>query len=200
MAETPPPPPAARPLRDPWVRPGLALLAALTALALVLYRNAPQSAGELRSRAWVAVAPDAFTPRVARARERAQAALRAKAAGDTAGAIARLAEAEQEAWSARELALGAGDEGPAAADTARVRTATELWAGLVLDRAALMLEAGARPWYRGDDDQLLREALAAVDRVRAVPTSAALRARADGIAAQAERQLRAGPLELIPPL
>ncbi|HEX5725511.1 MAG TPA: hypothetical protein VFX98_08590 [Longimicrobiaceae bacterium] len=179
-------------LTDPWVRPGLALLALLTALALVLYRNAPQSAGELRSRAWVALSPDAFTPRIARARERAQAAERARAAGDTAGAIARLAEGEQEAWSARELAAGT--------DTSRTRVATELWAGLALDRAELMLEAGARPWFRGDDDQLLREARAAVERVQAVPVPPPLQARARGIAERIRRELRPGPLEVVPRL
>jgi hypothetical protein len=175
-------------LRDPWVLPGLALLAVLTVAVVLLYRGAPQSAAEVGGRTWVALAPDAFTPRVSRARERVQAALRAAAAGDTAGAIARFAEAEAEAWTARENA----------GDSAQAATATELWGGATLDRAELMLRAGAAPWYRGDNTQLLREALAAVQRVQGVPTSVATRTRAGAVAARIERQLRPGPLEWIP--
>jgi len=175
-------------LRDPWVRPGLALLAALTLVVALLYRGAPQSAAEVGGRTWVAIAPDAFTPRVARARERVQAALRAAAAGDTAGAIARYAEAESEAMIARQ---NAGDSTQAA-------TATELWASATLDRAELMLRAGAAPWYRGDDQQLLKEAQAAVQRVLTVPLAPATRTRAAAVAARIERQLRPGPLEWIP--
>ena len=185
---TPDPPSAAGSLRDPWVRPGLALLAVLTVLALFLYRAAPQSASEVRSSTWVAVSPDAFTPRMARARERVRAALQARAAGDTAGAVARYAEAEGEAWSARERA----------SDTTQAVMATELWAGVVLDRAELMLTAGATPWYRGDDDQLLREALAAVQRVQSVPTTPQTRQRAATLAERIQRQLRTGPLEWLP--
>ena len=176
-------------LRDPWVIPGLALLAVLTVAAVLLYRSAPQSASQVKSATWVAVSPDAFTPRMARARERLQAALRARAAGDTAGAIAAYAEAEAEALSARERAEG---------DTARSSQATELWAGVALDRAELMLAAGAAPWYRGDNEQLLNEALAVVRQVRSVPTSPATRRRADAVAARVERQLRPGPLEWLP--
>jgi hypothetical protein len=175
-------------LRDPWVIPGLALLAVLTAAAILIYRGAPQSAAEVGGRTWVAIAPDAFTPRVSRARERVQSALRAAAAGDTAGAIARFAEAEAEAWTARENA----------GDSVQAATATELWASATLDRAQLMLRAGAAPWYRGDNTQLLREALAAVQRVRSVPTTVATRTRANAVVAQIERQLRPGPLEWIP--
>ena len=183
-----PPSTSAERIRDPWVIPGLAALAVLTVLAALLYRGSPQSASEVRGAAWVAVAPDAFTPRVSRARERVQAALQARAAGDTAGAIARYAEAEEEAWSARERA----------ADTAQAAMASELWAGATLDRAELMLAAGATPWYRGDNDQLLREAQAAVQRVRQVPVSPATRQRAEQVAARIERQLRTGPLEWFP--
>ncbi|HEX8360713.1 MAG TPA: hypothetical protein VF613_11410 [Longimicrobium sp.] len=179
---------AADGLRDPWVRPGLALLAVLTVAAVLLYRGAPQSAAEVGGRTWVALAPDAFTPRVSRARERVQAALRAAAAGDTAGAIARFAEAEQEAWTARANA----------GDSTQTATATELWASATLDRAELMLRAGAAPWYRGDNTQLLQEARAAVQRVEGVPTAPATRTRATALAARIERQLRPGPLEWIP--
>lgn len=180
-------PPAAG-LRDPWVRPGLALLAILTVVVALVYRGAPQSAAEAGGRTWVALAPDAYTPRVSRARERVQAALRAAAVGDTAGAIARYAEAESEAWTARQ---NAGDSAQAAA-------ATELWATATLDRAELMLRAGAAPWYRGDDTQLLNEAKAAVARVASVPLAPPTRARATAVAARIERQLRPGPLEWIP--
>ena len=175
-------------VRDPWVRPGLALLAVLTVAAALLYRGAPQSAAEVGGRTWVAIAPDAYTPRVSRARERVQAALRAVASGDTAGAIARYAEAESEAWTARENA----------GDSAQASAATELWATATLDRAELMLRAGAAPWYRGDDTQLLNEAKTAVSRVAAVPLAPATRARATAVAARIERQLRPGPLEWIP--
>ncbi|HEX2202668.1 MAG TPA: hypothetical protein VHG91_05205 [Longimicrobium sp.] len=175
-------------MRDPWVLPGLAALVVFSLVALYLYASAPQSASEVRSAGWVAVSPDAFTPRVARARERVQAALRARAAGDTAGALARYAEAEEEAWSARERA----------ADTAQAAVATELWASAILDRAELMLVSGATPWYRGDNDQLLREALAAARRAQSVPIAPATRQRAAALVTRIERQLRPGPLEWIP--
>ncbi|HYH81884.1 MAG TPA: hypothetical protein VEX86_18900 [Longimicrobium sp.] len=175
-------------LRDAWVLPGLAALAVGTVFAIVLYRAAPQSAGEVRSAAMVAVAPDAFTPRVSRARERISAAQRARAAGDTAGAIARYAEAEEEALTARQHT----------ADTTQTRTATELWATIVLDRAELMLASGAGPWYRADNNHVLAEALAAVKRVQAVPLTPATRARAAAVAERLERQMRPGPLEWIP--
>ncbi len=195
-APAPVPVPAAAPaparpasgLRDPWVRPGLAFLAVLSVAVILLYRGAPQTAAEVGGRTWVAIAPDAYTPRVTRARERVQAATRAAAAGDTAGAIARYAEAEAEAWTARQNA----------GDTAQAAAATELWATATLDRAELMLNAGATPWYRGDNNQLLQEARAAVQRVVAVPLAPATRTRAAAVAARIDRQLRPGPLEWIP--
>lgn len=184
----PPAPAAPSGLRDPWVRPGLALLAVATVLAALLYRAAPQSAAEVRTGALVAVAPDAFTPHLSRARERVDAAQRARAAGDTAGAIARLAEGEEEALAARQRA----------SDTTQTRTATELWAGMVLDRAELMLASGARPWYQADNDQVLTEALAAVRRAQEAPLAPATRARAAALDEKIRRQLRPGPLEWLP--
>jgi hypothetical protein len=178
----------ANPLRDPWVIPGLVLLAVLTVVVPLLYRGAPQTAAEVGSRTWVAVAPDAFTPRVSRARERVQAAMRAAASGDTAGAIARYAEAEGEAWTARQNA----------GDSTQTAMATELWATATLDRAELMLAAGAAPWYRGDNTQLLQEAKAAVQRAGSVPLAPATRTRAAALLANIERKLRPGPLEWIP--
>ncbi|HEX2077816.1 MAG TPA: hypothetical protein VHG08_08910 [Longimicrobium sp.] len=175
-------------LRDRWVIPGLALLAALTVLVVVIYAGQPQSAGEVGGRAWVALSPDAYTPRIARARERAKAALDAAARGDTAAAIARYAEAEEEALSARERA----------GTPERIAEATETWAGLALDRAAMMLAAGATPWYRGDDDQLLRDAAAVVQRVQSAPVNNVTRLRAQALAERIRRQLRPGPLEWIP--
>ena len=183
-----PPPAAVQGLRDPWVRPGLALLAVLTVLAALLYRAAPQSAAEVGNSALVAVAPDAFTPHLSRARERLDAAQRAKAAGDTAGAVARLAEGEEEALAARQRA----------SDSTQVRTATELWADVVLDRAELMLASGAGPWYRADNDQVLKEALAAVNRAQEAPLSPAAKARAAALDDKIRRQLRPGPLEWLP--
>lgn len=175
-------------LRDPWVRPGLALLGVLTGLVVFLYASQPQSAAEVGGRAWVALAPDAYTPRISRARERVKAGQDAAARGDTAAAIARYAEAEEEALTARERA----------GTPERAAEAAELWAGIALDRAALMLAAGATPWYRGDNDQLLRDAQAVAQRVRAAPVSQPTRQRAEQLAQRIERQLRTGPLEWLP--
>jgi hypothetical protein len=175
-------------LRDPWVIPGLALLVVLTLGALYLYASQPQSASEVGGRAWVALAPDAYTPRIARARERVAAGQAAAAAGDTAAAIARYAEAEEEALSARERA----------GTPERAAEAAELWGGIALDRAGLMLGAGATPWYRGDDDQMLQDARAIAQRVAAGPVSPATRQRAQQLDARIQRQLRRGPLEWLP--
>lgn len=193
MTDPAPPPAPTLPvspggLRDPWVRPGLALLALFTVGAVLLYRAAPRSAAEAAASGWVAVAPDAFTPRMARARERLEAALDAAARGDTAAAVARYVEGEQEAWSARERAP----------DAERGAQATELWAGMVLDRAELTLRAGTAPWWRADNTQLLGDALAAVARVQAVGARPGTRARADRLAEEIRRRQRPGPLEWIP--
>jgi|SRR4051794_35287176 len=187
----PAPPPAAAErseLREPWVLPGLALLLVGTVFAVLLYRAAPQSAAEVGSSALVAVAPDAFTPHLSRARERVDAAQRARAAGDTAGAIARLAEGEEEALAARQRA----------SDSTQVRTATDLWGNVVLDRAELMLASGAGPWYRTDNDQVLKEALTAVNRAQEAPLGPAARQRAAALDEKIRRQLRPGPLEWLP--
>lgn len=192
--DSPAPAPAASPpgaesgLRDPWVVPGLAVLAVLTVLVILLYRAAPQSAAEVSAGALVTVAPDAFTPHLSRARERVAASQRARAVGDTAGAIARLAEGEDEALQARQRA----------SDSTQVRTSTDLWANIVLDRAELMLASGAGPWYRADNNQVLREALAAVARARAIPLSPLTAQRAAGLDERIRRQLRTGPLEWLP--
>jgi len=175
-------------LREPWVLPGLAVLLVGTVLAVLLYRAAPQSAAEVRTGALVAVAPDAFTPHLSRARERLDASQRARAAGDTAAAIARLAEGEQEALAARQRA----------SDSTQVRTATDLWANVVLDRAELMLASGAGPWYKMDDDQVLKEALTAVNRAQEAPLSPATKTRAAALDERIRRQLRPGPLEWLP--
>jgi hypothetical protein len=175
-------------LRDPWVIPGLVLTAVLTVFIVLVYAGQPQSAGEVGGRAWVALAPDAYTPRISRARERGKAALDAAARGDTAAAIARYAEAEEEALTARERA-GTAE---------RMAEATEIWAALALDRAGMMLAAGATPWYRGDDEQLLRDAAAVVQRVQAAPVNNVTRQRAQALGARIQRQLRPGPLEWIP--
>ncbi len=186
--------PAIRPrwsdgLRDPWVAPGLVLLVLMTGLVLFLYAGQPQTAAEVGGRAWVAIAPDAYTPRISRARERVSAALAAAAAGDTAAALARYAEAEEQALDAR---------GNAGTDTARLAESTEMWAGIALDRAGMMLASGASPWYRADDTQRLNDALAVVQRVRSAPVSAPMKARAEALMARIQRQLRPGPLEWIP--
>jgi hypothetical protein len=175
-------------IRDPWVRPGLALLVVLTVLVGILYANQPQTAAEVSGRAWVALSPDAYTPRISRARERVKAGQDAALAGDTAAAIARYAEAEEEALSARERA----------GTPERAAEAAEIWAGIALDRAGLMLAAGATPWYRGDNDQQLRDAKAVAERVRIAPVSAPTKQRARQLMQRIDRQLRTGPLEWIP--
>ena len=188
-AAAPPPPTGERSeLRERWVLPGLVLLLVGTVLAVLLYRAAPQSAAEVRTGALVAVAPDAFTPHLARARERLDASQRARAAGDTAGAIARLAEGEEEALAARQRA----------SDSTQVRMATDLWANVVLDRAELMLASGAGPWYQMDNDQVLKEALTAVNRAQEAPLSPATKTRAAALDERIRRQLRPGPLEWLP--
>ncbi|HEX2188938.1 MAG TPA: hypothetical protein VHG51_08585 [Longimicrobiaceae bacterium] len=175
-------------LRDPWVGGGLALLFLLTAGTVVLYRSAPQTVAEARTRSMVAVRPSAFTPRIARAEELARAAAAAAASGDSAAAMQGWAAAAGEAWSARELA----------ADSSETAAATGLWAGAVLERSALMLAAASSPWWRRDDDAALRDALAETERVLAVPTSPATRARAGALAARIRDKLRPGPLEWLP--
>ena len=175
-------------LRDPWVLPGIAAVLVGTFLSVYLYASQPQTASEVGGRAWVALSPDAYTPRLSRARERVAAGQAAAVAGDTAAAIARYAEAEEEALSARERA-----------DTPqRAAEALELWAGIALDRAGLMLGAGAKPWYRGDNNQLLSDARTIVQRVVAAPVAAPTKQRAQELDARIARQLRTGPLEWFP--
>lgn len=175
-------------LRDPWVAGGLALLFLLSVGTVAVYRTAPQSVAEARARSMVAVRPSAFAPRIARAEERARTAAAAAASGDSAAALEGYAAAAGEAWAARELA----------ADSAESAAATELWAGAVLERAAMMLAAASSPWWRRDDDPALRDALAESERVLAVPTSGATRARAEALAAAIRTKLRPGPLEWLP--
>lgn len=174
--------------RDAWVIGGLVLLALLTLGSVLLYRSAPQSVAEARSRSWVAVRPSAFAPRYARAGERARAAAAALAAGDTATAVREYSVAAVEAEQARSLAVSDGERAAAA----------EMWAAALLDRAGLMLGAASSPWWRPDDEPVLREALASVERVRAAPVSPATRARAETLAESLRRQLRPGPLEWLP--
>ena len=167
---------------------GLALLGVGTVLAALLYSTAPQTAAEIGSKALVVVAPDAYTPHLTRARERVAAAQQALASGDTAAALARYAEAEQEAVTARDR--GAAGE--------QKTTATELWGSAVLDRAELMLASGSRPWYKADDDTVLNEALKAVQGVEEAPVSAATKSRATALDARIRQALRPGPLEWLP--
>lgn len=174
--------------RDPWAVGGVVLLALLTLGTVLLYRSGPQSVSEARSRGWVAMRPDAFGPRVGRAEERLRAAAASLQAGDTAAAMAAYATAAEEAWTAR---------GHAESDAQRGE-ATELWARAVLDRVALMLHAAGTPWWRRDNDPLLREALTAVERVIATPTAPPTRVRAGELAEALRRKLRPGPLEWLP--
>ncbi|HEX2095706.1 MAG TPA: hypothetical protein VHG28_25130 [Longimicrobiaceae bacterium] len=167
---------------------GLVLLALLTVGVVLLYRSAPQSVAEARSRTWVAVRPSAYAPRIARAEGQVRTARAAAETGDTASAVRGYAAGAEEAWTARGLA---------STDAERA-TATELWATALLDRADLMLRAASSPWWRRDDDAMLRDALASMERVRATPASPAAHRRADALAREIRRQLQPGPLEWIP--
>ncbi len=175
-------------LRDPWVRPALALLLLLTLAVVLLYRAAPRSGADAVARVGATVRPDAFGPRLARARELRSSAASALAAGDTASASARLTEAAAEAQAARRNA----------ADPERVAVATAEWAAATLDRAAILVGAGSTEWWKEDDVRSLNEALALAEGVRGAGVDPRTRARAESIATEARRKLRRGPLEWLP--
>lgn len=164
------------------------LLVILTLGAAQLYRSAPQTAAEAGATTWVAVRPDAFTPRISRARERAAAASTALTAGDTAAAIARLSEGEAEALSARERTD----------DPAQQQMATDFWAELTLDRIGLMMATGSSPWWRRDNNALLEDARLASKAVSAAPVSPPIGQRAARMEKEIERRLRPGLLEWVP--
>jgi hypothetical protein len=61
-----------------------------------------------------------------------------------------------------------------------------------------MLASGAGPWYQMDNDQVLKEALTAVNRAQEAPLAPATKARAAALDERIRRQLRPGPLEWLP--
>lgn len=176
-------------LRDPVLAGGLALLAVLSVLAMLLYRSAPATVEEARTRALSSVRPAAFAPQLAHARERLGAARVARDAGSDSTALAAYDEAREVAGAAWELAEG--DD--------QTSTATGIWAEATLESAEVLLRSGTGPALRPDDDELLREALRRVEEVIAAPTGPEVQERAVELRARVERQLRPGPLEWLPP-
>lgn len=175
--------------RDPMIAGGLALLAILSVLAMLLYRSAPATVEEARTRAWSSVQPEAFAPQISHARERLDAARVAAEAGSDSAALAAYDEAIQVGGTAWELA-GADDQTAAA---------TAVWAAATLESAEVLLRIGTGAALRADDNELLREALRRVEEVIASPVVAAVQERAVELRTRIERQLRPGPLEWLPP-
>lgn len=176
-------------LRDPMLAGGLALLALLSILAMLLYRSAPATVEEARTRALSSVRPAAFGPQLSHARERLGAARMAADAGSDSAALAAYDEARQVAGAAWELA----------GDDRQITAATAVWAEATLESAEVLLRSGTGPALRPDDDELLREALRRVEEVIAAPVDPAVQERAVELRTRVERQLRPGPLEWLPP-
>ena len=174
--------------RDPWVVGGVALLAVLTLGALQLYRSAPQTLADAGTQGLIAVRPSAFGPRIARAEERLRVAEAAQAAGQDSAAISGFEAAAEQGLAARDFA-------DTPADTS---VALGLWSRAMLARARILLRTGVGPWWRRDDDERLRDALASVQAVQATPAAPSIRAQADSLAGEIERRLRPGPLEWLP--
>lgn len=174
--------------QDPWLVGGVVLLVLLSVATVLLYRGAPQNVAEAGARTWLSVRPDDFTPRLARARQARERALVLRAQGSDSAAAAQLAVAAGYAWEARERA----------SESAGRATATELWAGSLLDRGELLLARGSTPWWRPDDDALLSEALASVDQALATPVAPETRRRAEQLRSSLQTKLRRGPLEWVP--
>jgi hypothetical protein len=176
-------------LADPWVRSGLALLAALSVLTVLLYRNAPATVEEARATLWASARPDAVGPQLASAREGLERARRAADAGRDSLALLAYDEAARRAAAAWELASDDSEAAPAVA----------LWAEAALGSAEVLLRAGTGRGLRPDDEDPLRAALERARQVIAAPVDSITRARAADLGRRIERQLRPGPLEWLPP-
>lgn len=174
--------------RDPWVVGGAAALALLTLLVVALYRSAPQSVRDASTEGWLAATPNAVAPHLARARERLRYASEQAALGNDSLALAADSAAAESAWRARELAGGEVER----------TEGTALWAEAMLARAELLHRAGRGAGIRPDDNEALRRALAAAERVLQVGPPVALRARAEALRDTLTRELRPGPLEWLP--
>lgn len=170
---------------DPWVVAGLVALTALSAGVVGLYRSAPQSVEQVRTRTWLAARPDAYAPNLARARESLR---RAESTAVDSVAAAEYAAAAEHAWRARGLAATPQEAGDA----------TGAWGEALLGWAERLRTAGTGTGLRSDENETLRQALALVNRVLAVQTPPPVRARAEALRDQLERQLRPGPLEWLP--
>lgn len=175
-------------MRDLWTIGGLALLGVLTALVLLLYRSAPQSVSEASTESWLAARPNAVAPHLARARERLAYAGSQRAVGNDSLALVADSVAAESAWRARSLADGQEQRAEA----------TALWGEAVLAWAEILRVQGTGAGLRPDDDATLRRAGALVDGTLAVDLAPPLRARADSVRAEIDRQLRLGPLEWLP--
>lgn len=175
--------------RDPWTIGGVGALALLTLLVVALYRSAPQSVSEASTQSWLAARPNAVAPHLARARERLRYAAEQAALGNDTLALAADSVAAESAWRARGLAEDS---------TARAE-GTALWAEAMLARAEILRRAGRGAGLRPDDNDTLRRALAAVERVLTVDVPTSARTRADSLRGEIARELRPGPLEWLPP-
>lgn len=176
------------PARDPWVLGGLALLAVLTVGVVQLYRGAPQTLADAGTRGLIAVRPSSFGPRIARAEERLRAAQAAESVGQDSAAVAGFEGAAKQAQAAHGFAATSADSSAALA----------VWSRAMVARAQVLLRTGTGPWWRRDDDERLRDALASVQAVQRAPVAPPVRARADSLTAEIERRLRPGPLEWLP--
>jgi hypothetical protein len=174
--------------RDPWTVAGLAVLATLTLLVLLLYRSAPQSVSEASTESWLAARPNAVAPQLARARERLAYGSAQLAAGNDSIALLADSVAAESAWRARSLAE----------DGVRRTEATTLWGEAVLAWAEILRRQGTGAGLRPDDDATLRRARELVDRALAVALPATLRTRATALRDELDQELRLGPLEWLP--
>jgi hypothetical protein len=176
------------PPRDPWVIGGVAALALLSLAAVLLYRSAPQSVGEVGTETWLAARPNAAAPHLARARQQLDAAAAHLAAGRDSAALAADSLAAEYAWRARELS----------GDPAEQAEAVALWGQGVLQWAEILQRQGTGAGLRPDDNDTLRRALQLSERGLSAPLPPALRTRAEQLRAELQRQLRPGPLEWLP--
>lgn len=156
--------------------------------ALQLYRTAPQSVADARVRSLIVARPSNFTPRIERAEQQYAAARASVGAGNDSIAMAALADAAGQAWTARGFAEDDEDS----------RRATTLWGYAMLGRAALLQAAGTGSGLRRDDNELLRQALALVQQVVAQPVPPLVGERAQQMQDAIERKLRPRPLEWLP--
>lgn len=176
-------------MKDPWVRGGVAILAILSVLSVMLYRSAPASFGEARARVLSSALPSSFGPQLSQARERLAAGRSEAEAGRDSTALLAFEEAVRAAGAAWELA----------GDPRQAETAIAVWAEANVESAEMLLRMGTGAGLRPDDDEVLEAALARVREVVAAPVDSAGQERAMELQRRIQRQLRTGPLEWLPP-